>query len=79
MARRAHYLLPMQTTVTMVREGVAELTLPEACMVCGGDVQVRMNPSGAFCFCDHCHLITTARTRIGDEGLRVDFRVGGRA
>jgi hypothetical protein len=69
----------MVVNVTKVGEGVSEVELPSGCVICGGDLHVRMTADGAMSYCPSCHHIGRARATVKGDGLRVDFRVAGRA
>lgn len=51
----------------------AEFTLPEGCLLCGGEVSVRATPSGASSYCAHCHWLTKPRVRVKDNGLEISY------
>ena len=69
----------MVVNVTKVSDGVSEVELPAGCVICGGDLYVRMNAETAMSYCPHCHHIGRARAIVKGDGLRVDFRVAGKA
>ena len=69
----------MVVNVHKVSDGVSEVELPEGCVICGGDLHVRMIGDGAMSYCPSCHHIGRARAIVKGDGLRVDFRVAGRA
>jgi hypothetical protein len=51
-----------------------EFTLPGGCMVCGGDVQVKLTPeSGAWVACRHCFWISHPQIALGKDGLKVAY------
>lgn len=69
----------MVVNVHQVSEGVSEVQLPQACVACGGDLHVRLTREEAISYCSVCHYIGKAKATVKDDGLRVDFRVSGRA
>ena len=53
---------------------VAEFTLPEGCMLCGGAVTIRSTPgAGAHSYCPHCHWLSRTRLRMRKEGLEIAY------
>jgi hypothetical protein len=71
--------MSMVVNVQKVSDGVSEVELPQACVVCGGNLHVRLTRDEAISYCSVCHYIGKARATVKDDGLRVDFRVSGRA
>lgn len=55
---------------------VADLTIPEGCMICGGDLEVRMSPEGARAVCVKCHWLTKPTISVTQQGLAVRYEVG---
>lgn len=54
----------MLNVVDIVGEKTAELTLPDACMTCGGPVQLRVSPDGVRIYCARCHTIGKATVQL---------------
>ncbi|MDY7232233.1 hypothetical protein [Hyalangium rubrum] len=51
----------------------AEFTLPDGCMVCGGEVTIRATPSGAHSYCARCHSLTRPRMRVRGNNLELSY------
>ena len=60
-------------------ERVAEFTLPEGCLMCGGEVSIRATPGGAASYCAHCHWLSRPRVRVKDNGLEISYAASGQA
>ena len=59
-------------------ERIADFTLPEGCMLCGGSVSIRSTPGGgAHSYCPHCHLLSRTRLRMRKEGLEIAYATQG--
>lgn len=54
-------------------EHFAEFTLPEGCLMCGGEVSIRATPSGAASYCPRCHWLSRPRVRVRGNGLEISF------
>lgn len=61
--------------VDIVGEKTAEVTLPNACVTCGGPVQLRVSPEGARAYCAVCHSITRATVEWKAGGLMLSHDV----
>jgi hypothetical protein len=42
-----------------------------ACLLCGGDLQVRVGPGGARTFCRSCRWLSRPHMRRGEDGVQV--------
>lgn len=61
-------------------ERIADFTLPEGCMLCGGAVSIRSTPgSGAHSYCPHCHWLGRTRLRMHKGGLEIAYAAQGYA
>jgi len=65
--------------VDIVGEKTAEMTLPNACLTCGGAVQLRVSPDGVRTYCATCHTISKATLGVQEGGLVVAQDVKARA
>ncbi len=65
--------------VNIVGDRTAEMTLPNACATCGGDLTMRLSPSGARTYCPQCHVIAKPELSWNHEGERLDVNQGVRA
>lgn len=54
-------------------ERIAEFTLPQGCLMCGGEVSIRATPWGAASYCSQCHWVSRPRVRVRDNGLEISF------
>lgn len=57
------------TIETETEEDTREISLPGGCILCGGDLDVRMGPDGAGSFCKSCRWIS--RPHMKREGTQV--------
>ena len=69
----------MVNMVSIVGERMAEMTLPNACISCGGDLQMRVSPTGARTYCHECHIIAKPDVTWNSEGARLDVKAGALA
>ena len=69
----------MVNMVSIVGERIAEMTLPNACVTCGGDLTMRISPDGARTYCGECHVIARPDVTWNSEGARLDVRPGALA
>jgi hypothetical protein len=51
-----------------------ELVLPEGCLVCGGDLPVRVTASGAYAVCKACGWFSRPVVVVKQGGLEVHYR-----
>lgn len=60
--------------VTLNESGkAAEFTLAGGCLLCAGDLRVRVSEAGAFTFCPHCHWISKPAVAFRDGALTVAY------
>ena len=52
---------------------VAEMTVNGGCLLCGGDVRLRISAAGARTVCSHCEWIGRPEVRKVKGGLHVNF------
>ena len=58
----------------------AETTLPSACMVCGGDIELKVTARrSAVSYCKSCHWLGRPEVSVTFNGLRVFYKPGGLA
>ncbi len=61
-------------------ESGTDFTLPEGCLLCGGDLEMRITASGgAHSFCGHCHWLSHPSVQLGKDGLTVSYSSAGQA
>jgi hypothetical protein len=53
---------------------VHDLTLPEACLVCGGALQMRPSPGVVWSYCTSCHWLAKSRLYLSPGGLQMEHR-----
>ena len=53
-----------------------DFSLDGGCLLCGGDLQVRVGPTGAATFCASCRWISHPHMKKGDEGIHVIHPAG---
>ncbi len=57
-----------------------EFTLPEGCLVCSGDLQIRVTPgAGAQGICLSCRSFSKPRVSMTHRGLKVLYAASGEA
>lgn len=59
---------PAQETETTTVETPRDFSLAGACLLCGGDLEVRVGPGRATTFCRACRWISHPHMKRGDEG-----------
>jgi hypothetical protein len=60
-------------------EAMAETTLPDACVSCGGDVHIRVMRGRATSVCNACHWIGHPNVQVDHDGLKVSFEAAAKA
>jgi hypothetical protein len=53
-----------------------DFTFEEACILCGGDLEVRLTPGGARTYCRACRWISRPVVARGQDGMRVVHPAG---
>jgi hypothetical protein len=51
----------------------AEFTLPEGCLLCGGEVTIRATPAGAHSYCPQCHWLSKPRMTVKGNGVELSY------
>lgn len=69
----------MVNMVSIVGERMAEMTLPKACVTCGGDLLMRVSPQGARTYCPECHVIAKPDVTWNGEGGHLEVKQGALA
>jgi hypothetical protein len=54
-----------------VQSEVRDLRIPHGCVVCGGDLAIRVTPSGARAYCRQCLRLSTPLLVPGPTGPQV--------
>ena len=57
----------------------ADFTLSGGCLLCSGDLKVRVSEAGAFTFCLHCHWISNPAVAFRGGAVTVAYRSTGLA
>lgn len=57
----------------------AETTLPNACAVCGGDLELKVTQNLARTYCKHCHWVGSPEVTVTFNGLKVQYKPLGQA
>lgn len=57
----------------------AETTLPSACLVCGGDLALKVSGRRAVSYCKSCHWVGKPEVTVTFNGLKVFYKPGGLA
>lgn len=59
---------------------VAEFTVPEGCIVCGGELTIRARPGGVSgSYCPSCHWVARPTVRAHGQGLEIAYPTLGAA
>lgn len=56
-----------------------EATLPSACMLCGGDLQIKVTGHEAYSYCRACHWLDRPEVTVTFNGLQISFKHSGSA
>lgn len=68
----------MNTELRVIKEGTAELQLPNACPSCAGALELRISAEGVRSFCATCHSIGRPRLQQYEQGgFVLDFTAVG--
>lgn len=67
----------LDTTHGTAGEGFRDLDLPGGCILCGGDLAVRIGEAGAASFCPSCRWISRPHMRRHGGGVQVIHPAGG--
>jgi hypothetical protein len=59
-----------------VETGTRDFALEGGCLLCGGDLQVRVGPAGAATFCMTCRWISHPHMQRADGGIAVTHPAG---
>jgi hypothetical protein len=54
-------------------ERFAEFTLPEGCLLCGGEVTIRATPAGAHSYCPSCHFLSKPSMKVKGNGVELSY------
>ena len=66
--------------VTLNENGrTADFTLAGGCLLCAGDLKVRVSEAGAYTYCVHCHWISKPAVAFRDGALTVAYSSTGLA
>ncbi len=62
-----------------VPEKVTDFTIPEGCMLCGGDLPVRVTAAGAQSVCKRCGWFARPKLTVTHDGFQVSYAAEGTA
>ena len=54
-----------------------DLRLPNGCLLCGGDLDLRVTDGAARSFCGHCHWISRPHMQRHEDGIHIVHPAGG--
>lgn len=54
-----------------------DLTLPEGCMLCGGELVIRLSPAGAASVCKACRWISRPHFTGDGSSVQLSHPAGG--
>lgn len=72
-AGNLRYVKGMMIPETINGERFAEFTLPDGCLLCGGEVTIRATPAGANSYCPKCHWLSRPRMKVKGNGLELTY------
>jgi hypothetical protein len=58
---------------------VKDVQLEHACILCGGDIELRITPSGACTYCRACRWVSHPHMRRDGHRVHVVHPAGGQA
>jgi hypothetical protein len=58
-------------------ETARDIRLPGGCILCGGDLEVRVTGATAASFCTVCHWISKPHMQRHEDGIHVVHPAGG--
>jgi hypothetical protein len=64
---------------TIETDGGRDFSLEGGCILCGGDLEVRVTAGAARSVCRACRWISRPHMRRGDDGVHVVHPAGGMA
>jgi hypothetical protein len=66
-------------TIAPAVEKVTDFTIPEGCMLCGGDLPVRVTERGAQSVCKSCGWFAKPVLTVTHDGFKVSYSSIGSA
>ena len=69
----------LQSSSSPILESVRDIRIPEGCILCGGDLVVRLTPDGAGSVCLSCHWISRPHMTREDGTVHVVHPAAGLA
>jgi hypothetical protein len=70
----------MMKSAPVERDQAAEFVLAGGCMLCAGDIHVKVTPNGgAYTCCGSCRWISHPSIEMGKDGLQVSYTSVGQA
>ncbi len=63
-------------TKTAETEIPRDVTIPGGCILCGGDLEVRLTPGGAGSVCPRCHWLSRPHMHREDGAVHVTHPAG---
>jgi hypothetical protein len=67
----------MRTTAQHAHVETKDFSLEGACILCGGNLQVRVTAEGAATVCLACRWVSRPHMQRTDEGIQVTHPAGG--
>ncbi|WP_242345027.1 hypothetical protein [Anaeromyxobacter terrae] len=58
-------------------DATKDLRLPNGCLLCGGDLDVRVTDGAARSFCGHCRWISSPHMQRHEDGIHIVHPAGG--
>ena len=56
-----------------------EATLPRACMLCGGDLHIKVTGEEAYSYCPTCRWLARPEVTVTFDGVKISFKHSGSA
>jgi hypothetical protein len=71
----------MKRTVASLKpaQGSRDVRLRDACLLCDGDIELRVGPSGAYTYCRTCRWLSHPTMHREGSRVRVVHPAAGRA
>ena len=60
-------------------ERASEMKIPAGCILCGGDLTLKVTPAGARSCCPACRWFSSPKVEVGQGGLSVHYLPAGYA
>lgn len=52
-----------------------EFSIPQGCLICGGELDVRIAPGTARSYCKHCRWVSKPEVKLEKDGVKVGHAI----